>query len=352
MGYLYRIAAVLLLGLDGALARQSHQWGPRNWKSLVTFGDSYTDDSRLGYFASHSGEAPPVGWVEPVSNSSASGGYTWGYYVAQTAHVNRYNYAVSGAVCSNKITPRWFSSIDADFPSVLEYEIPAYVADSNHITQRGKKFLDIPSDETIYAIWIGTNDLGNDAFLTDSQVKNATIPDYIECVYDALDKVYANGGRYFVIMNAAPLQLSPQYATPADGGLAATQYWPDKGSNLTEISYRMWESVTTVNNVFQYKTPYEVVIADRYPGAQLAVMDTYGLISHIYYNPTKYLAAPANVTGYIHHCNTSGGNCEKLPNAASFLWYDELHPSERTDQVIGKEFVKVVQGISEWATYW
>jgi hypothetical protein len=36
----------------------------------------------------------------------------------------------------------------------------------------------------------------------------------------------------------------------------------------------------------------------------------------------------------------------------SFMWYDELHPSEQTDRVIAREFVDVVKGNSKWATYW
>ena len=55
-------------------------WGPHHWPgsggynswnlkqltSLVVFGDSYSDDSRLGYFIENNGSAPPVGWVDPV----------------------------------------------------------------------------------------------------------------------------------------------------------------------------------------------------------------------------------------------------------------------------------------------
>lgn len=44
----------------------SSKWKLKKFKSLVTFGDSYTDESRFGYFASHNGSAPPVGWVDPV----------------------------------------------------------------------------------------------------------------------------------------------------------------------------------------------------------------------------------------------------------------------------------------------
>lgn len=191
--------------------------------------------------------------------------------------MNLYNYAVSGAVCSNEITPRTFSSINAPFPSVLEYEVSAFLADSKHKVS-GKRFLHIPPRETVYSIWIGTNDLGNYAFITDSQVKDKTIPDYINCVYSVLDRVYASGGRYFVLMNLAPLQLAPLYATPENGGVGANHYWPDKPYNLTLTSYRMWEQVATVNHVFQYQTPYELLVARRYPGARFAVMDMYGLV--------------------------------------------------------------------------
>jgi hypothetical protein len=180
-------------------------------------------------------------------------------------------------VCSNEITPRTFSYINALFPSVLEYEVPAFLADSKYKVS-GKRFLNIPAQETVYSIWIGTNDLGNNAFITDSQVKNKTIPDYINCVYSVLDQVYANGGRYFVLMNLAPLQLSPLYATPENGGVGANRYWPDKPDNLTLISYRMWEQVATANDVFKYQTPYELLVARRYPGARFAVMDMYGLV--------------------------------------------------------------------------
>lgn len=36
------------------------------FKTLVTFGDSYTDENRLGYFINNNGSAPPVGWQQPV----------------------------------------------------------------------------------------------------------------------------------------------------------------------------------------------------------------------------------------------------------------------------------------------
>lgn len=47
-------------------------WELKKFTSLVAFGDSYTDDSRLAYFATHNGSAPPIGWVNPAVSRSLS----------------------------------------------------------------------------------------------------------------------------------------------------------------------------------------------------------------------------------------------------------------------------------------
>src|SRR3954454_492223 len=86
-------------------------------------------------------------------------------------------------------------------------------------------------------------------------------------------------------------------------------------------------SITCINN----QTPFELLVAKRYPGTDFALFDVWQLISDIYDNSTGYLngSAPANVTGFVHHCNLTEQACVdedggKSPD--SFLWYDELHP--------------------------
>lgn len=180
---------------------------------------------------------------------------------------------MSGADCSKEITPRIDATTKIPRASVLEYEVPAYLAEIS--SQKP------PPESTVYAIWIGTNDIGYEGFLTDSQNKNYTIAAYVDCVYRALDDIYHSGARNFVLMNLAPLHLAPLYAVPEKGGITGKEslYWPWKSGNLTEISYRMREQVVTLNQVFNYRTPYELLIAKRYPAASFAVMDTYGLVS-------------------------------------------------------------------------
>ncbi|KAF2113362.1 hypothetical protein BDV96DRAFT_648327 [Lophiotrema nucula] len=338
--------------------RSKSGWDLKDVKNIVSFGDSYTDENRLGYFINHNGSAPPVGWEQPVGLNTASGGLSWPRWASIYSNTTLYNYAVSGAVCSNRISPRFFASINAPFPDIAGYELPAFIADSKYVSPNGTKFFAGTPKDTVYAIWIGTNDLGNNAFLTDAQIPGKTLVDFVDCVYSTIAGLYANGGRYFVLLNLAPLQLLPQYATPAHGGLAATQYFPDKPANITEVSYRIWESVATVNDVYKYRTPFEVDISDQYENIHIANFDVNQLITDVYNQPEGYLngTAPANVTGYINHCDLKGQNCVKQGGgdkavADSYLWYDELHPSEQTDRIIAKEFVKVVGGESKYASY-
>jgi phospholipase/lecithinase/hemolysin len=96
--------------------RGQSTWSASRFNSLVSFGDSYTDENRLNYFGEHNGSAPPAGTFLPESFSTAGGGRTWVRYVIQYTgaevggqwepSMTLYDYAVSGAVCSNFITPR------------------------------------------------------------------------------------------------------------------------------------------------------------------------------------------------------------------------------------------------------
>lgn len=189
---------------------------------------SYTDENRLSYFLSHNGSAPPPGLLLPPSNATAGGGVTWARWVSDYTGAKLYNYAVSGAVCDNNIIYRFVEY--GPFPDVV-YEVNAFVADVNYInksTHTNTLYTDRKPGNTVYSMWIGTNDLGVDAFLTDSSLHETTIPDYVDCIYDKFDQIYKEGGRYFVLMNTAPLQLSPLYGMPDAGGLTASHYWPDK----------------------------------------------------------------------------------------------------------------------------
>ncbi|CCO27140.1 hypothetical protein BN14_01175 [Rhizoctonia solani AG-1 IB] len=114
-------------------------------KNLVTFGDSYTDNTMNG-----------------------DAGYRWPDHVAFMSNgtVNAYDFAHSGATCSGKLTPRIFKP-------VLEAQVPEYFANvtakatpgnprqnTTYIIGKNGSYVPLASKDTMYSIWIGTNDVG------------------------------------------------------------------------------------------------------------------------------------------------------------------------------------------------
>jgi hypothetical protein len=61
-----RLLVVNLVFAVGLAGRSSQHWKDGQFNTLVTFGDSYTDENRLGYFINHNGSAPPVGWDQGI----------------------------------------------------------------------------------------------------------------------------------------------------------------------------------------------------------------------------------------------------------------------------------------------
>ncbi|KAL3471350.1 hypothetical protein BJX99DRAFT_29548 [Aspergillus californicus] len=307
----------------------------KKFTSFVVFGDSYTDNGVRSY-------TPPV---SEESTEASTGGRVWPSYVQQYTGVNLYDYAVSGAMCDTAISNSPRNGIKQD-------QIPTFLSDTGKTAN--KPAVINPPHETVYAIWIGTNDLGYSGFITEVQPKGMPVTYLTDCVYAQLDRLHEIGARNFVLLNNAPLDLSPQHALPENGGLLNSEFWTDKSTyepNITRSSEKIRQYLTLANAVYEYQTPYEVLIANRYAGSSFAVYNVHDLITDIWNTPSSYLngTEPYNVTSSVYRC---GSACDSDAIRDSYLWYDDLHPSEQTDRVIAREFVEVVKGRSKWATYW
>ncbi|KAK4143357.1 uncharacterized protein C8A04DRAFT_37550 [Dichotomopilus funicola] len=334
-------ASLLLAGASAVLAKCS-------FDTLVTFGDSYTDNGRLGYYINNGGKAPPPGKMHDEGNVTASGGLSWAQFAAKNAGAKLMDYAVSGAVCSNKIVSRNFDYINRTFPAILDDELPSFEADIGFKALYPHR----TAGNTVYAVWIGTNDLGFDAFLSDSQTPGLTISDFAECIFSVVDQVYKTGGRRFVLLNEVPLELTPLYNTPDNGGTLDSQFWKSKSSyNITEYSQKIKEYSSLVNTILDYGVAVQASIKKRWPDAVVDVFDVHSLVSDIYHNPADYLEAPHDPALYFHHCEPAGSPCVDQPGSLNgYLWYDELHPSNKTSSIIGQHFIDVVAGKSKYGS--
>ncbi len=271
---------------------------------------------------------------------------------------------MSGSVCNKDIT--------AIFPvtqAIQQYELSAFAQDNAYLKD-GAPFLKNPPMSTVYAIWIGTNDLGVGGFLLNNEAKGKTLTDFVNCNFNAFHQLYQNGARRFVLMNVIPLHLTPAYAPPEKGNRLNQLWGPPLPSNLSQVSLEMQEQVSTVNAAFRDRAEMVAVNSESYPDTNIALFDVYSLVSvstvgiivpdrkqfnDMYNNPTQYLngSTPANVTGSQVECTGVYGslNCVLLPSPDSYLWRDFLHPSEQAGRVVAKEFLNVVSGNSKYATY-
>lgn len=303
-------------------------------QNLVTFGDSFTDTSFY---------------------PSDDGGYSWPTYVAGYGPFNLYGFARAGATCSNKLTHR-------PFPPLTEYQLPDYFNATRNGTIPPSSII---PHETMYAIWIGTNDVGANALLTqDAGVRRGvSIVEVRKCVVDVVRGLYESGARYFVIMNMIPLNLTPLY-TPNS---YPSKYWTAP-RNRTEWSVFMHELVRAGNAITDLMLRAAVPSFD---GAHIASFDAFALFADMYANPSAYLNGTTtignttvpvyNVTGSIEACvlklnesTADPGTCTVVEGHArdGYLWWDELHPSEQADRIVAREITAVMKGEhSRWTTW-
>ncbi|KAL1747183.1 GDSL lipase/esterase [Schizophyllum fasciatum] len=328
---------VVLASLALCLDRSFAALPPRTITNLVTFGDSYTDVVNTG----DGGTAWPTYAVQYASS-------------AANATVTLYPFAKSGATCSNQITYR-------PFPSLFESQLPAYYASlGNGTFQFG-----VDAGNTLYTLWIGTNDVGSNALLTgptrldeagDAIVdSDATIVDTITCAVNWVKVLYEHGARNYLFQNMIPLETVPTYSPHA----YPTKFWTAP-RNATEWSVFMRELTTSGNKIA------ELLLKQLAPGledAHLGLFDAHALFADMYNNPADYLngTAPLNVTGAVHACVYEEGQSTSDPvecttvqgtDRDSYLWYDELHPSEQADRIVAQQIAEVILGEDNIWTTW
>ncbi|UNI17413.1 hypothetical protein JDV02_003755 [Purpureocillium takamizusanense] len=315
-------------------------------ENLVTFGDSYTDEARLTYMkANH--KLPPTDSMLPASDHTWSGGYAWGRLVANRTGARYYDYAVAGAMCADALVPRRLNEIDAPFPSVRDYELSAF----DQGLQYDKLYPDRRDDNTVYALWIGTNDLGIDGFLGDRENAGQTLDSFVDCVWDVFDRIYETGGRRFVLMTELPLETAPMYARPAGYGHGNDRYWADPSAyDVKAYLDRLAGSIKHVNEAFRSGADKYQHNNDggRWQDATLSIFNVHQLWLDVRADPDKYLDAPADIDGAYRNCVN---DCVYSQNPrTSFMWYDELHPSQRMEEIFASNFIDVVQGKSKYGT--
>ena len=109
-----------------------------------------------------------------------------------TAGLELYPFAKSGAVCSTNLTPSIYDSL-------YEKQLPAFYASE----QSGTVPSTVTPDNSLYTLWIGTNDVGAWGLLTGHEIGNATVVDTVQCAVNWVKTLYDCGARNFLWQNVS-----------------------------------------------------------------------------------------------------------------------------------------------------
>ena len=198
----------------------------------------------------------------------ADGWIMWPVFAAQDGSFDLFPFAKSGATCSNSLT-------DRPFPSVFESQLPAFFAEKANGSLAALK-----PEDTIYTLWIGTNDVGVGALLTGSQTPGVTVVDTVTCAVNWVQTLYNSGARNFIFQNVSevgnganvsdaycrilqmvPLEAAPLYLVNS----YPNHYWTAQ-RNTTEWSVFMRELTTSGNALSKLMLQ---ALAPRLHGAHL-----------------------------------------------------------------------------------
>ncbi|KAF8688392.1 GDSL-like Lipase/Acylhydrolase, partial [Rhizoctonia solani] len=196
-------------------------------------------------------------------------------------------------------------------------------------------YVPLITEETMMSIWIGTNDVGYDSLLMNTQ-EGVSVVNTTACVLDWMKVLYDQGMRNFLLQNMITLYQAPFYSP--DGILMA-------------------EMVQASNELYALRTKY--IAPSQFLGARIGLFDSFGLFNDIYNNPWKYLVGPDyNVKDAINACRYPEGSSELIcvnqpPEVHdSFLWWDEIHPSEQTNRVIARHLLAALKGTSPFVSWY
>jgi phospholipase/lecithinase/hemolysin len=214
--------------------------GWKNVKQLFVFGDSYTQTgfdpkSTQPSAANPFGNPTYPGWT-------SSNGPNWVGFLTTTynqSSILTYNLAYGGATVDSALVTPYAPTVISMKDQVEKQFVPIYGSHPDTAPWS--------SEASLFAFFIGINDVGNSWWLN-----NATLYDAIFTTYASLlEQVYTTGARNFLFLNVPPVNLSPLITSQADDGYA-TEYegrviadWNSRVVNMTAQLKAKHSDVTT-----------------------------------------------------------------------------------------------------------
>ncbi|KAG9581967.1 carbohydrate esterase family 16 protein, partial [Aureobasidium melanogenum] len=299
--------------------KKTHYPGWAQIKHIFAFGDSYTTTG-FNVSLSQPGPGNPLG-NPTYPGYTSSNGPNWIDYLTTTynkSFIETVNLAYGGATVDSTLVAPYLPTVLSVKEQVESEYLPIYAS----------YFSPVPwsSDDTLFAIFIGINDIGNSY-----ASQNATLlPTIFSELSGLVDKIYTSGARNFLFLNVPPVDRSPltQAAGPSAQSLEAADI-ADWNNRLVSLSNSLtWKYKDATSFVFDTNKVFSRVI--DHPCAYPQTCP--------YQNTTNYCTAYENGTSTPTSFDPACG-----VSVDKYLWLNSLHPTFRMHQVIAEQIVKLIK---------
>jgi phospholipase/lecithinase/hemolysin len=258
-------------------------------KYFFSFGDSY---SQTGFDINGAKPTPanPLG-NPPLPGWTASGGLDWvGFMVTEfnASLVYSYNLAYGGATTNATIIPPYA-------PTVLSFIDQVKIFSDNLAAK--PSYAPWTASNSVAAVWMGVNDVGNSFWFEDYQAINGRV---LDSYFGQLEILYRAGLRKFVLLSVPPTEKAPAML----GNVALLKPAIDNYNSIlaTKLAaFKKGRSITA------------------------KIVDTHRAFNEALNNPAKYGSPDA--TCY----NGDGKSC---------LWFNDYHPAVQIQRLVGAQVAK------------
>ena len=279
--------------------------------SLTVFGDSLSDQGNA--FILTGGAFPPAPYVQRASNGPVAVevlASALGVPLAP-ALAGGSNYAVLGAATGPVLIPS--TSLTTDNFAAVQYNLPAL--SNTGITNQVLSYLltgpVVDPENSLFVMWGGPND-----FFIDPSA--GTAANAVANLALAIQLLYGNGARQFLVPNMPDLSL-----TPFGLGLP-----PQARAGLQALSLGFNTGVSSALTQLQ-----------ALPGIAITPFDTFALLTVISSDPTAFGFANANAPCVSEILSAGATVCA---DPSTYLFWDSVHPTAAGHQVLGEAFARSV----------
>jgi phospholipase/lecithinase/hemolysin len=224
--------------------------------------------------------------------------YTYNESVIQT-----YNLAYGGATVDSDLVAPYQPTVISMKSQIRDQFVPVY---GNHPANAPWAAVD-----SLFAFWIGINDVGNSWWKNNSTLIDAIFAEYS----GLLDEIYATGARNYLFLTVPPVNLAPltlqngNYSIENEG--IAIQDWNTRTEKMSQEFGRRHNQSTTV-----------------------FVHDTWGVFSKALQNPSSFpqTSGIKNTTSWCKAYENGTPSWYTLDATCTYpvneyFWLNSLHPT-------------------------